>query len=331
MYTQRGKNSLRLHRPVRAHATDTGSIKVGGHSPSGRHHRVELAKKLVNTIRRRIDVVRHIARHAAARPDADAIHESRVATRRAREAVGVLTAGKFVKQSDAAVIVRLLRKLRRRGGELRDIDVFLEALPHNIKPGDGLELSALTMQVQDRRAKVVRAFVKSAMAVASNRRIARCEQLLDRMDMSRLGDALNDAVISRAMRNRKRLLRSIELAVRQNDIRAMHQARIAGKRLRYMCEISDDAAVTKCGSLRTCLRHFQKIAGALHDADAAMARLDDFDHSRSPAAHGHNALIHRLKRSQRVRIPGLKSDARTVARGLYKLVKSTECVFRRGK
>ncbi|MGC8625399.1 MAG: hypothetical protein ACP5VQ_09060, partial [Phycisphaerae bacterium] len=72
----------------------------------------ETLRDLIGVLIHRLVTVRDQAALAARNPDADAIHDARVASRRAAAVLGILVTGGILQRSDAGAIKNMLRKMR---------------------------------------------------------------------------------------------------------------------------------------------------------------------------------------------------------------------------
>src|ERR1700690_2598066 len=73
-----------------------------------------------------VDELRDLTPTAARGEDADAVHDARVATRRLKAALDLMD--QVVARKHRKPLTRISRSLRKRLGELRDLDVMLDHL-----------------------------------------------------------------------------------------------------------------------------------------------------------------------------------------------------------
>lgn len=170
----------------------------------------------------------------------EAVHQLRVAVRRLRSAIGAFK--QIADDEAAARIVSELKWLAGACNEARDLDVFAQDTAQVDQPG--LDLSPLAPIVEAARA---RAHAKACAAVASGRFR---ELVLDTTAWVETGDWLTaGGEVSAKRRNapaekfavkalNKRFKAQVKLAgdLKGKDDEARHQARIAGKKLRYAAE-----------------------------------------------------------------------------------------------
>jgi CHAD domain-containing protein len=209
---------------------------------------------------------RALKRHlkAAIEGDGTGVHQARVASRRLREAVPVLTKG--LKGSKSGKARRKIRRLTRALGTVRESDVTI-ALLDELAARDTLPRLAL---------EEVR---RHAMEDAERRREAMLKRLegvnTDKLDrrLIAVGEALaqaetegwRQALASRLLKRTKALKSAIAEAGRMYSPERLHQVRIASKKLRYTMEMAAETGTTHARRLVTLLKRTQDTLGRLHD------------------------------------------------------------------
>ena len=204
--------------------------------------------------------------------DEDAIHKARVTTRRLKAAVDLLD--RVLDRDHSKPFARLGRKLRRRLGPLRDIDVMLGHL-EDIDAGSDRTRGAAWLRdrlLQDRQ----RARNKSQRKadplqiihrLASWQRVRQDVVLAQQAVPSLLAESMHtqlDSFVDQANQLHARL--SAEdagdtVATRHDP----HQLRIAGKALRYTMELAQaDGHELPNGILKT-FKQMQECLGTWHD------------------------------------------------------------------
>ncbi len=171
------------------------------------------------------------------RPDADAVHRLRVATRRGLAALEAFD--ELLPRRHRDWVRRRLRRVRRVAGEARDLDVLVQALEPDdaaaaIPPGARARARLVAMLSRQRLQS------RQPIRELRDRLVAadwagRLERLLDRM--TRYG---RDETFTRyAVRRFKPLMRRFfdRADRRLEDDRELHRLRIEGKKLRYTLEI----------------------------------------------------------------------------------------------
>jgi len=193
------------------------------------------------------------------------VHQARVASRRLREAIPVLTEG--LQHTKGGKANRKIRRLTQALGTVRELDVTLHLI-------DGLS----------DRSEVPRAALAEVRAHVIEERERRRTVMLDRLDhidsaklWRRLetvhqalmtptaGHAWRAALAGRIASRAGRLERAIEDAGQIYEPEGLHQVRIAGKKLRYALEIADESAAAPCAAALRIIKRVQDALGRLHD------------------------------------------------------------------
>jgi CHAD domain-containing protein len=201
--------------------------------------------------------------------DAQAVHRSRVASRRLREILPVLgLRADDGKPRDVRELRARIRRLTRALGGVRELDVALGILDDLARAHP--ELGEVTAAAR--------------MAVNEDRRLRR-EKMVVQLGEARAGglpDELlalsehvgREAVAERAGRLRWRLVRrvdrldtAIEAAGALYALDRLHRVRIAVKQLRYALELIHEIGGVPTLRLINRLRQFQDLLGGLHDLE----------------------------------------------------------------
>lgn len=207
----------------------------------------------------------------------DAVHDSRVATRRIRELLALVPA---IPGSDGETDVASgYKSMGRALGKVRDIDVQIELI-QNLEVHAPQAAPSLVVVRQDH----------------DDRRLARMRQLiktLERLDVDALlhfiGDGhpagLRTRLTSSGWRQQiKRLViersraasEAIEHATGVYFPNRAHRARIAIKQLRYAGEIAVRTGFTEMDAAIGALKRAQQILGDLHDRQALADKLKSY-------------------------------------------------------
>jgi CHAD domain-containing protein len=221
--------------------------------------------------RRAAALKRHLG--DATNGDAKGVHQSRVASRRLREALPVLTSG--VKGTKAKKALGKIRRLTKALGTVRELDVTLELLDEltvrDTLPRPALEaVRAHVVNERERRRAVMLKRLAHVNVGKLEKRLADAAAVLAGSDSHEWRDALGSRLVRRA----KALTSAIGEAGQLYAAEPLHQVRIAAKKLRYAMELAGDAGVKARGQ-----------AGAGHarpaarPAGAADARLDRAGHA----------------------------------------------------
>jgi CHAD domain-containing protein len=202
---------------------------------------------------------------AALKNDGIGVHQARVASRRLREAVPVLTDG--LRGSKAGKARRKIRRLTRALGAVRELDVTLHLIDElGEKPG--IPRPALA----DVRAHVIEAREERRAVMHERLAEVNVDKLARRLDAVR--DSLRQpspnhtwraALASRVAKRARHLSSAIEDAGQIYAPEALHNVRIATKKLRYAMELADESGAAPSAALVRTLRRAQDALGRMHD------------------------------------------------------------------
>jgi CHAD domain-containing protein len=221
--------------------------------------------------------------------DVNALHRTRVASRRLRELLPIL-------QLDHDLAVKLGRRLRKvttRLGSVRELDVLLIVIDelHESRRHDRVALKRVRDEVVKERTRVRDKLLARKAPLAELTRIAR--------KLDRSADALEEleqagsAGPSRARGWRwaldARIARRVEL-LQEAIVDAgavylperLHAVRIAVKKLRYALEIAAEAAGERTTPELRVLERAQTLLGRLHDLQMLMDRVRQVQASLTP-------------------------------------------------
>jgi len=219
---------------------------------------------LVRLFERRTRALRRHVSAAIAGTDVG-VHQARVASRRLREAVPVLTAGLHHSKSGKAQ--RKIRRLTQALGTVRELDVTLHLIDE-LSERSGVPRAAL-------------AEVRAQVIEDRERRRAVMLDRLERVDTDKLArrlGAVRQALLHpssrhswraslalRIAKRARRLEKAIEDAGQIYAPEPLHQVRIAAKKLRYSLEIADESTAAPCGPTLKVIKRVQDALGRLHD------------------------------------------------------------------
>ena len=201
---------------------------------------------------------------SALRGDHHGVHQARVATRRLREAVPVLTTG--VKGSKAGGARRKIRRLTRALGSVRELDVTMHILDELARrpevPRNALEdVRAHVVAERDARREVMLERLERVDSAKLSRRLQAVAAALSQCDANAWRIALASRLVKRAAR--------LTTAVREAGLiyapDRLHKVRIAAKKLRYAMELAADGRVAGSAALVAELKRAQDTLGRLHD------------------------------------------------------------------
>ncbi len=212
--------------------------------------------------RRALALKRHVSGAISGQPRG--VHQARVASRRLREAVPVLTAG--VKGTKAKKAQGKIRRLTKALGTVRELDVTLQVLDE-LTSRDSLPRPALeevrahvVLERDERRAEMLKR-IEHVNLAKLDRRLASVAEELAESDSEQWRDALGSRLVKRA----KLLGAAIGEAGHVYSPEQLHKVRIAAKKLRYAMELAlETGGKAAAGPLRT-VKQAQDTLGRLHD------------------------------------------------------------------
>jgi CHAD domain-containing protein len=231
---------------------------------------------------------------------AGAIHDSRIATRRIRELLPLLTRH-HQQPNPADDLYKRFRRLGRSLGRVRDADVRLALLSslETRMPHAAPQLVVLRQQREQERLQLLRKLIKR----------------LERIEAPRLVQALAERTTTwpgkLAWRIKLRPMWKQELHATVNqrakaaaDAMAhatgvyfparLHAARIAIKKLRYTMEIVDNSGAADRRSAIQELKKAQDVLGDIHDRQELMDHLLSGIGQGERDGHGEIALLHQV-------------------------------------
>jgi CHAD domain-containing protein len=197
--------------------------------------------------------------------DGDAVHRSRVATRRLREALPLVSG----RARERRRLRRELRRVTRALGPVRELDVALALAgtlaadwPELAPPLDQVTGSLLELRAR-RRAQLIKRVSRDDVddlververLLAQARRRGASQPTLDR-------PRLVERIVNRAAATRS----AAESAGALYAPEALHAVRIAAKKLRYALEMARAVRIAGAASAVRRLRQYQDLLGLLHD------------------------------------------------------------------
>ena len=263
----------------------------------GRHPTTNRAKPRVTTTlleRRTRALQRYLP--AAIRGDYHGVHQARVATRRLREAVPVLTAG--VKGSKAGKARRKIRRLTRALGTVRELDVTLSVLDELARrpeiPRNALEdVRALVVVERDDRREMMLERLEAVDSEKLVRRIRAVATTLASANANHWRQTLATRLVKRA----KRLTAAVHDAGHIYAPDRLHQVRIAAKKLRYALELAGDGGVAAARPLVNALKRTQDTLGRLHDLQVLQHHVAEVQASPPARRGGHDGGLDAISRA----------------------------------
>ncbi len=222
--------------------------------------------------------------------DPDAIHDFRVASRRLQSALDFL-----MRSPQAAEIRKARRKIkrcRRACSEVRNCDVFIQRIEKLLARSRGPHREtweAVLDYVRERRRKAHAKASKKlgklnfAQVYTQLRTHLECITLPASAEPSsgppqglqQRESQLQKLISKRLRQTRANFEACIANARGLSDVQAVHRARIATKKLRYLVEILDDLGVQNSRPALTWLRELQQQLGDWHDVEVAEQILEE--------------------------------------------------------
>jgi CHAD domain-containing protein len=219
---------------------------------------------LVRLLERRTRALkRHLAAAVAGKDTG--VHQARVASRRLREALPVLTEG--LQHTKAGKANRKIRRLTQALGTVRELDVTLhlidELTDRPAIPRAALaEVRALVIEEREQRRAVM---LERLDAVDATKLARRLEAVRQSLMKPTAGHAWRASLAGRIARRGRRLERAIESAGQIYEPEGLHEVRIAAKKLRYSLEIADESGAAPCAEALRTIKRVQDALGRLHD------------------------------------------------------------------
>ena len=177
----------------------------------------------------------------------------------------MLTAG--LQHTKSGKAQRKIRRLTQALGTVRELDVTLHLIDE-LGERPAVPRAALSevraLVIEDRESR--RAIMLERLDRVDTAKLAR---RLDAVRQALLhptpGHAWRPALALRIATRARRLEKAIERAGRIYAPEALHQVRIAAKKLRYSLEIADESTAAPCGATLKVIKRIQDALGRLHD------------------------------------------------------------------
>jgi CHAD domain-containing protein len=207
------------------------------------------------------------------RPDADSIHDSRVAGRRLRAALRHVE-DEF-RRGDAERLREEVARVAGMLGEIRDLDILMESLaPEARRPRSPFQ--TLLASLARRRARILQRVAPAAQVLG--RRLLWWQGRLTELAKAtapKKGASVGEHFHKIYPRLVRRYFRKgSKLARRQAGPEELHRFRIRTKRLRYVAELYADLAPDHLrGTLRE-LRGIQEVLGSMQDQSMIVAYFE---------------------------------------------------------
>jgi CHAD domain-containing protein len=205
--------------------------------------------------------------------DAEALHRSRVATRRLREALPLVRGRTRERRRHR----RDLRRLTRALGPLRELDVA-SALANTLAADWPILVPALDLvsaRLSELRAKRRAQLAKNVTRDAVEALVDRVKgYLADARPTGSSRPALDRLRLAERIANRAGTTRkAAESTGALYAPEALHEVRIATKKLRYALEVARAVRIAGAAAAARQLRHYQDLLGLLHDLQIFSAHV----------------------------------------------------------
>ena len=241
--------------------------------------------------------------------DPESVHQTRVASRRLRAALGMFA--ECFDPKKTAGWRRRLRRLTQGLGAARDLDVqiaFVERILADLDAKDrrrrpGIERLVLRLR-QDRDAvqlKVVEtldALNKGDTLADMHGEVEKSRFLLRTHEVPLQSPLVLERVAAHILRRKSELLAAEPALDDPQDIDGHHQVRIAAKRLRYAMEIGVPAFGKQLNDAIDAVKKVQSLLGDVHDCDVWVRNLGTFieqERGRTIEYFGHARPFNRLR------------------------------------
>lgn len=229
-------------------------------------------------IRQRMNALTH-ALPGAKLGDPQLLHQARVATRRLREALPLVTGG-----SRGRKLERRVRRLTRALGPVRELDVALEMLEAMTSADAPRSAVAKLRQVVREERQRMHAEMCSRVGNVDLDKLQRraAAAVRKRAKAASRDPRRNEDARLRAARRAVRLRESIDNAAGLYLPDRLHDVRVAVKKLRYAMEVFRELSGSRAmASIRT-LKEAQDLLGSMHDHEVLIARVRAVQGSRAP-------------------------------------------------
>jgi CHAD domain-containing protein len=193
------------------------------------------------------------------------VHQARVASRRLREALPVISQG--LPHSKAGKATRKIKRLTQALGGVRELDVSLDLIDEfSERPAVPVAAVAeVRAQVIEERERRRRSMLKKVAGIDMDRLHRRLDSVRKALQSSSTSQHWRAALAVRVARRARRLGQAIDAAGQVYAPDALHGVRIAAKKLRYSLEIADDSGAVPCRDDVKTLKRVQETLGRLHD------------------------------------------------------------------
>lgn len=211
----------------------------------------------------------------AQRGDPHLLYQARVASRRLREALPLLTRG-----ARGRKLERTVRRLTRALGPVRELDVALETLEALTAGGDAPRgaIAKLRQVVREERQRLHVEMCARVGRIDLDKLRRRAAAAASRGPSQTTGGRMRDperiaGARLRAARRAVRLREAVENAAGIYLPDRLHEVRVAVKKLRYAMEVSRELGGSRGEARIGTLKEAQDLLGRMHDHEVLIARV----------------------------------------------------------
>ena len=234
---------------------------------------------------------------AATKGDAAALHRARVASRRVREALPLMSSG-----SRGRKLERHMRGITRALGPVRELDVTFEMLDEFVASGGASHQAvsklrrAVAIEREVRRAEMLRRLDQYDLPKLSRRALAAASEASSERESPRDAERRLARARQRQARRAGALRMAIDSAAGIYLPDRLHDVRIAIKKLRYAMELVHSLSRSRAVARLRTLRQAQDLLGRMHDLEMLIARTRTVQGSASAPNLKVSADLDRLVR-----------------------------------
>ena len=223
------------------------------------------------SIESRLGDMRRYEEKLAGAPEADDVHDMRVASRRLRAALALFDQKKQLRPAYDAVST-----LGDALGDVRELQVQLAWLREELAAASERDKVGLQALLEERQGKLPKRVEKleAALGTWTDDGVPTVEAAL--AGLSVRGKLGGHRVRKRLSRRLKDTRRRAAAALKSNDPRTAHKLRIGAKKLRYLAELAQPAFPAEIAALLDRLEPLQETLGELHDADVHVPIVEKF-------------------------------------------------------
>lgn len=246
-------------------------------------------------MRRRIERLAFQGNRTSKSPNPDAVHDLRVAIRRADQAL--VTFKHYLPRKVAKRIRKQLKAVLSSAGTLRDLDIAIEILSKNGQPG----AAQLRRAIRARRKTAERALLATLKRLSLRTRVSRwCVDLRLETQRADIETELRTLAANTLPRLAQRFFDTGHAASSQHSGDKLHEFRIRAKKFRYTLELFLPLYGPKAEEWTREIKSVQTILGAMNDYRSVLAMATEFGCGRKLKAS--------LKRSERRKIRQFRKE-----------------------